>query len=310
MNTSISIDRNQISVIIVNYNAGHFLLNSVRSALDQAAEVIVVDNASNDRSIENLENIKSPSKNLKIILNKKNLGFAAACSVGVQQAAEKFILFLNPDCEIKPGSLKRMLDVMIDHPTAGMVGGLLLNPDQTEQGGGRRLIPTPWRSFVRSFGLLRFADRWPRLFHDFYLHQQPLPKNPIEVDAISGALMLVRREAITDVGSWDSGYFLHYEDLDWCLRFSQKGWKVLFVPDAPVIHHLGVCSQERPLFVEWHKHKGVMRFYKKFFSRQYPGPLMGLVAFGVWLRFVIICIRHFIQRMRKSFTKNKIKMNN
>lgn len=290
-----------ISVVIVNYNAGDYLLSSVQIALDQAIEVIVIDNASDDLSLQNLAKAQLNGSELKIIQNKENLGFAAASNIGVQNSKYDFILFLNPDCELKPGSLKRLLDVLNDQPQAGMVGGLLLNPDGSEQGGGRRLIPTPWRSFVRSFGLLRFADRWPRLFHDFYLHHQPLPKRPIDVDAISGALMLVRRSALDDVGSWDSKYFLHYEDLDLCFRFAQKGWKVLFVPDAPVIHHLGVCSQERPIFVEWHKHQGVMRFYKKFFSRQYPGPLMWIVAIGVWLRFFLMSSRYSVKHFKAKF---------
>jgi GT2 family glycosyltransferase len=133
--------------------------------------------------------------------------------------------------------------------------------------------------------LNRFADRWPRLFFDFHLHKQPFPDAPLEVEAISGALMLVRREAMADVGPLDEGYFLHCEDLDWCMRFRKKGWKILFVPDAPVVHYRGTCSRSRPIFVEWHKHKGMMRFYRKFFRHQYPGMLMWLVALGVWLRF-------------------------
>ena len=167
----------------------------------------------------------------------------------------------------------------------GMVGGLLVNEDGTEQGGGRRAVPTPWRSFVRAFGLQRFANCWPKLFYDFHLHKQPLPDSPIEVEAISGACMLVKRDVMEDVGLWDEGYFLHCEDLDWCMRFRQKGWKILFVPDARISHALGACSQLRRVFVEWHKHKGMLRFYRKFFWHQYPGVLMGLVVAGVWLRF-------------------------
>jgi hypothetical protein len=100
--------------------------------------------------------------------------------------------------------------------------------------------------------------------------------------------MLVKREAMEDVGPWDEGYFLHCEDLDWCMRFRRKDWGILFVPDARIIHHQGACSRSRPLFVEWHKHKGMMRFYRKFFRDRYPKPLWALVAFGVWLRFLMI----------------------
>jgi hypothetical protein len=85
---------------------------------------------------------------------------------------------------------------------------------------------------VRAFGLHRFSDRWPKLFYDFHLHKLPLPNAPIEVEAISGACMLVKRDSMADVGLWDEGYFLHCEDLDWCMRFRQKGWKILFVPNV------------------------------------------------------------------------------
>ena len=152
----------------------------------------------------------------------------------------------------------------------------------------RRALPTPWRSFVRAFGLFRFADRWLNLFYNFNLHKQPLPDGPIEVEAISGACMLVKREVVVDVGRWDEGYILHCEDLDWCMRFRQKGWKILFVPDARIIHVQGASSQSIPVFVEWHKHKGMVRFHRKFFHHQYPGALMWLVTVGVWLRFGLV----------------------
>lgn len=169
-----------------------------------------------------------------------------------------------------------------------MVGGLLENCDGTEQAGGRRAVPTPWRSFVRAFGLHRFSHRWPSLFFDFHLHKQPLPVEPIVVEALSGACMLIKREALDNVGLWDESYFLHCEDLDLCMRFRQKGWKIMFVPGARLTHFLGKCSEDCPVFVEWHKHKGMIHFYRKFFKHQYPGVLMWLVILGVWLRFVLV----------------------
>ncbi|MDY7576119.1 glycosyltransferase family 2 protein [Actimicrobium sp. CCI2.3] len=237
---------------------------------------------------------------VQIIRNERNLGFAAACNIGARTAVAPYLLFLNPDCYFVPGTLSILLDALRADGQAGMVGGLLINSDGSEQPGGRRAIPTPWRSFVRAFGLNRFADRWPKLFFDFHLHKQPLPARPVEVEAISGACMLVSREAVQQVGLWDDAYFLHCEDLDWCMRFRQKGWKILFVPTAKMSHALGVCSSSRPLFVEWHKHKGMMRFYRKFFRHQYPFLLMGLVAVGVWLRFALVAASHLFKRMCRS----------
>ncbi len=281
-------DQLPVSVVIVNYNAGPFLSKSIHSALSQVNEVLVVDNASSDSSLEFCARHFPEEPKLKVIRNTANLGFAAACNIGAAQAVQPYILFLNPDCILGVGSLQRMVQVLEMNPEAGMAGGLLINQDGTEQAGGRRAVPTPWRSFVRAFGLYHLSGYWPRLFFDFYLHKQPLPDRPLEVEAISGALMLVRREAMNNVGPWDKDYFLHCEDLDWCMRFRQKRWNILFVPDAPVVHHKGTCSRSRPIFVEWHKHMGMMRFYRKFFRRQYPGAVMALVALGIWSRFVAV----------------------
>ncbi len=286
-----------LSTIIVNYNAGSLLRDCVASLLNCPLdiEIIVVDNASVDSSLDALAGLP-----VRIIRNPDNRGFAAACNIGMRAASGSFLLFLNPDTCFEPGALSGLLDAMRADGQAGMAGGLLVNPDGSEQAGGRRAIPTPWRSFVRGFGLARFSNRWPKLFFDFHLHKQPLPLQPVEVEAISGACMLVAREAIADVGEWDEGYFLHCEDLDWCMRFRQKGWKILFVPSARIMHIHGGCSYSRPIFVEWHKHKGMMRFYRKFFRHQYPGGLMVLVAVGVWLRFGMLAVYHVARRIGRG----------
>ncbi len=287
-----------ISTIIVNYNAGELLRSCVDSLLNcpLEVEIIVVDNASTDDSLDTLSGLPY----VQVIKNPLNVGFAAACNRGARVATAPFLLFLNPDCSFKPGALAGLLDAIGMDDLIGMAGGFLANSDGTEQAGGRRAVPTPWRSFVRAFGLARFSDRWPRLFFDFNLHQQPLPDHTIEVEAISGACMMVRREAMQDVGAWDEGYFLHCEDLDWCMRFRQKGWKILFVPSAQITHALGVCSKSRPVFVEWHKHKGMIRFYRKFFRHQYPGAMMGLVTVGVWLRFGFMAVYYTGQRIGQA----------
>jgi GT2 family glycosyltransferase len=285
-----------ISVVIVNYNAGSLLAECVGSALSQVDEVLVVDNASHDASMAQCADLYATDSRLTLISNGTNLGFAAGCNIGFLQSKGDTILFLNPDCRLEANAVSAMLEALQADPSGGMVGGLLMNLDGSEQGGGRRAIPTPWRSFVRAFGLNRFENRWPKLFFDFHLHKQPLPAHPIEVEAISGACMLVKRQAVADVGLWDEGYFLHCEDLDWCMRFRQKNWKILFAPTAHIHHALGVSSRHRPIFVEWHKHKGMMRFYRKFFHHQYPGLLMGMVAMGVWLRFALIAAYYLGKR--------------
>ena len=292
MRSRLTTNHAEVSTVIVNHNAGVLLSKCVASALAQSSKVIVVDNLSSDDSLSTLGQRFPDESRLHVVCAERNLGFAAACNLGASYVQTPYLLFLNPDCILGDGALPRMVGALEADPHAAMAGGLLLHPDGTEQPGGRRAVPTPWRSFVRAFGLFRFADRWPRLFLDFYLHKQPLPDRPIEVEAISGALVLVRLAAAREVGLWDESYFLHCEDLDWCMRFRKRGWRILFVPDAPAVHHHGACSQARPIFVEWHKHRGMIRFYRKFFRHQYPLGLMWVVIMGVWLRFGMVAAYH------------------
>lgn len=288
-----------VSVIIVNFNAGPLLKQAVQSVLlsEAVSKAIIVDNKSTDQSMSEIEQLCLLQPRLTCIRNKENIGFAKACNIGVEAADNcEYLFFLNPDCLMKGNALETLLTFMKSSPETGMAGPLLFNPEGTEQLGGRRAVPTPWRSFVRAFGLSKLGERYPRLFSDFLLHQQPLPDGPTEVEAISGSCMLVKREALSDVGSLDEGYFMHCEDLDWCMRFRNRGWKIMFVPDARVIHHKGACSKTRPIFVEWHKHKGMMRFYRKFFRNQYPGVLMWIVSLGVWLRFGVLAIWYSVRK--------------
>ena len=275
-------------VIIVNYNSGSLLVNSVQSALDSGAQkVFVVDNHSLDKSLAFLDS-SIHDERVHIIRNPKNLGFASACNIGTRASNANILLFLNPDGVLTPGALTRMIEVLKSKSSTGMVGGLVCNPDGSEQRGGRRTFPTPRTTFARAFGLTKLAKWFPTLYSDFLLHQNPLPKQPVPVEAISGSCMLVKREAIDDVGLWDEDYFLHCEDLDWCMRFHKKNWLVMFVPDAKIIHALGACSKSRPVFVEWHKHRGMLRFYKKFYKQSNLDPTWWLVVIGVWTRFIAL----------------------
>lgn len=289
------------SVVIVNYNAGPVLRDCILAVLPQAMQVIVVDNASEPAGFEAAVAGFAADPRVVIIRSETNRGFAAGCNCGIAVATEPNILFLNPDSIVRPGAVARMCAVLAGDSEAGMAGGFLISPDGSEQGGGRRAVPTPWRSAVRAFGLSRLARRWPKLFDDFYLHRAPCPTEPIAVEAISGACMLVKREVLENVGSFDEGYFLHCEDLDLCMRLRQRGWSILFVPDAPVLHHKGVCSRDRRIFVEWHKHRGMMRFYNTHFRHQYPAGLMAVVGLAVWARFaglaVVIGLRGLPRRV-------------
>lgn len=292
-----------VTAIIVNYNAGSHLKACLHSVLPQVKTVVVVDNASEDNSIDECKRAFSDQVNVIFILNKSNLGFSAACNIGLKSVCGTHVLFLNPDCQLEKDSVALLLKQIGSDLRVGMVGGLLLNTDGTEQAGGRRVIPTPWRAFVRAFGLFRLSRYWPELFSDFNLHKASLPDRPVEVEAISGACMLVRSEAIDDVGSWDEQYFLHGEDLDWCMRFRQKGWKVMFVPSARIVHASGVCSKKRPVFVEWHKHKGMILFYSKFYKAKHSYLLFVMVFLGVACHFSLVTARHYSQRTIRAIKK-------
>lgn len=275
-----------VSVIIVNYNAGSLLAEAVArvACSTVAVEIFVSDNGSSDDSLALLRQRLGDAPNIHIIENTANLGFARGNNAVLPMAGGDWLLFLNPDCLIQADTLERMLLAVDGRADVGMAGCLILNADGSEQTGCRRRIPTPWQALMRvvNLGKLLPSRSWAE---DFNLTGTPLPGQPVDMEAISGAFMLVRRAALEKVGPWDEGYFLHCEDLDWCMRFTQAGYRILFVPDVVVTHAKGGCSLSRPVFVEWHKHKGMARFYRKFFRDRYPLALMGLVYLAVWARF-------------------------
>jgi len=289
----------KVSIIIVNFNGGELLTDCVRSVLASSVpvEVLVSDNGSSDGSIRLLEQ-SIQDERLHIVHNGENLGFARGNNRVIPLSTGDYLLILNPDCIIQSDTIASMLVQMELHPEAGMAGCLIRNPDGSEQAGCRRRVPTPWRTLVRMTCLDRLFSNHPR-FESVVMHLQPLPEEPVYQEAISGAFMLVGRTAIEQVGLMDEGYFLHCEDLDWCMRFCQNGLKILFVPDVEVTHARGVCSHDRPVRVEWHKHKGMVRFYRKFFRHQYPLLLMWCVICMVWLRFAIVAAVATMRRIAR-----------
>jgi GT2 family glycosyltransferase len=264
----------RVRVVVVNYNAGALLTECVRrlAASTLPLDIVVADNASIDDSLAQLR--AAAIADVAIVENGANLGFAKANNIALRDWDGDYALLLNPDCLIEPDSVEKVLAVMDAAPGAGMAGCLIRNPDGSEQAGCRRLSPTPGRVLKSMFGGTGVN-----------LTERPLPAAVISVEAISGAFMLVRRSAMAQVGLLDEGYFMHCEDLDWCLRFRHAGWSILFVPDVAVTHVKGACSADNRVRVEWHKHLGMARYYRKFFRERYPLPLLWLVYLAIWTRF-------------------------
>ena len=288
----------ELSVIIVNYNAGDLLADCVAAVLASgvAVQVLISDNGSSDGSLAVLGARVGADPRVAIVENRANLGFAAGNNRVLGRARAPYLLFLNPDCILGPETLPRMLAFMDATPSAGMAGCTIRNPDGSEQVASRRAIPDPWIGLVRVLHLDRI---WPRLTRGRRLNltDQPLPEGPVRVDAISGSFMLVRRRALDEVGPLDEGYFLHCEDLDWFVRFARAGWGIYLVPDAEVVHHKGACSAGRPVRVEWHKHRGMARFFRKFQFADYPLPFSLLVMAGIWAPFGVAAAVHGTRRL-------------
>lgn len=293
----------RVSVIIVNFNAGPLLSTCVKSVLASPVEleVIVSDNGSTDDSLALLQEFCGTDQRLTIIENCENLGFARANNVALGAARGRYLLFLNPDCVVPPPTLNRMLQFMDATLDAGMSGCIVRDPSGREQVASRRVIPDPWIGMVR---LLHLERALPSLLLSKRVEPraQPLPEAPVQVEAISGALMFVRRAALEQVGQLDEGYFLHCEDLDWFVRFGKAGWQIYLIPDIDAVHYKGACSVGRPLFVLWHKHLGMTRFFRKFQFCKYPLPLSLLVILGIWVHFAVVVsiawIRKQVQRLR------------
>ncbi len=251
-----------LSVVVVNFNSGAFLeaaTFALLASLPPGSELIVVDNDSSDSSTAPLRD----HDGIIFVQLERNVGFGAAANIGAAKARNELIVFLNPDAFVPDGTLQRMADYLATHPESGLCGALLLDFQGREQAGSRRYDPT----LLRSLGKAVRSIVPMRMFPTFDRHDEPLPSTPVQVDAISGACMMVRRQVHQDIDGFDQGFFLHFEDLDYCRRARDAGWDVGFVPDAPVFHYQGasgLITEDRLL---QHKHAGLARYLDKFGSQ-------------------------------------------
>ena len=203
-----------VAVIIVNYNSGAFLKQCLVSLRQSTIplEIVVVDNGSSDGSADFISKASRVS-DCQLIRNLTNLGFAVAVNQGVQSTIAEDILLINPDCIVQPHSVAG-LKLAMQREECGAVGGLVFGFDGREQAGCRRRDPTLARSVIKLLGKL--GVRFGLMGVD--LTTESLPVSPIQVDAVSGAFMMIHRESFDAIGGMDEGYFLHFEDLDLCRR--------------------------------------------------------------------------------------------
>jgi GT2 family glycosyltransferase len=253
-----------LSIIIVSWNVRELLrdcLDSIDAAKgDLSFEVIVVDSDSNDGSPELVAN-EFPWVRLRRC--EKNVGFPAGNNLGIEMASGRFLLFLNPDTRIIGDAMQRMIGYLDHEVRAGVVGPTLLNPDGSLQ-SSRRRFPSLVTAFVESTWLERYAPR--HVLRHYYAEDLP-PAESVEVDWLVGACMMVRGEAIAQVGGMDEAYFMYSEELDWCRRMKDAGWRIAHLPDAKVIHHTGKSSEQAVTARHINFQRAKLRYFQKYHGR-------------------------------------------
>jgi N-acetylglucosaminyl-diphospho-decaprenol L-rhamnosyltransferase len=273
-------------VAIVRHGAPD-LLRSCLGSLERIEDarpwrVTVVDSGSPDSTPEMVER-EFPWVEL---IRRPNIGFSAASNLILQRNGGEFVLLLNPDTELRDGAVRSCLERMDAEPTVGMVGCKLVLPSGELDHASKRSFPTPLSALAHFSGLGR-ARRAPRALSR-YRATELGEDEPGRVDAVNGAFMLVRTEAVREVGLLDEGYWLYMEDLDWCYRFRQRGWEVFYDPAGVVLHVKGGSSGERRgRRQEIAFHRGMGRFYRKFYAPSASAPVALAVYLGIGAKLLV-----------------------
>jgi N-acetylglucosaminyl-diphospho-decaprenol L-rhamnosyltransferase len=284
-----------VAVVLVTYQSARDLAMCLGS-LERAAgphplEVVVVDNASTDASVE-----IARSYGAKVLENHANQGLSRAINTGVAVAGAPWLLVANPDTWLSPGSLRRLLATAAADPRIGCVGPHLANPDGSDYPTGRR-----FPSLLMGAAHAALAPVWPDNPATRWYHMAGVDRSrPLEVDWVSGACMLLRRQAFEEIGGFDPGYFMYFEEMDACLRLRRAGWRVVFDPLAEVKHVVGGSTSSAPYRKVVHHHASALRFY----CRRYAGDprlvLAPLVAAFLTLRGAASLARTALERHRQA----------
>jgi len=271
----------EISVIIVNYNVKYLLekcLYSVQAALRNIpGEIIIVDNASSDNSIEYLQPL---FPGVKFIANPINKGFGSACNTGFQQSSGEYILFLNPDTIVPTDCFKKCLDFIQTKKEAGALGIKMLNGSGNYLKESKRNFPSVPASLFKMMGL---ASLFPhsKLFAAYYAGH--LSENEIhEVDVLSGAFMLIKRNVFIEVKGFDEDFFMYGEDIDLSYRIQKAGYKNYYFPETSITHYKGASTKKRSMAHIKSFYGAMSIFVDKHYSGGTKGVFKFILKTGIW----------------------------
>jgi len=224
-------NKDTLSVIIPSWNTADVTVKCVKTVNQflPEAKIVIVDNASSDDSVVKLRRLNY--KNLKIIINSTNLGYAKACNIGAKNCQTDFVLFFNSDSEMLDDSLLKVIDYYQQNPNMGIIGLKMLNPDLTIQ-------PS---AFPPQTILNAFKEFW--LKQPTYSKYLPPGNQPAEVFAVSGGALLIKKKILDQIGGWNEKYFFYYEDIDICRQAHRFGYKVIYYPQTSVIHRHGLSGK-------------------------------------------------------------------
>ena len=275
-----------VSAVIVNWNSGAALRECLDCLVDRTAcrflNIVVVDNASSDGS----QSAAQRFPGVVLVQNDENRGFASGVNQGLAVARGDVVLVLNPDVVLTPSTVPALVEFVTRRADVAVVGPKLVNPDGSVQGSARR-APSAWTGlFGRSTPLTKLMPNNP-------FSRRELPglwnggREPVEVDWLAGACLLVRREAVNQVGVMDERFFLFFEDADWCIRFRQAGWKVYYCPEAEAMHTVGQSRRRRRLRSTMDLHRSAYYFMRKHHFRSRWHPATPVLMIGLLMHFLV-----------------------
>ena len=282
---------NMIDILYVNYNSSKLLCKSIESVLENSAirspNVFVWDNRSND----NVDLIKRHFPLATLIKSGENVGFARGINELIQRSHSPYLVILNPDTLIEKGFVDDTIRFLENNPEVGILGPQILNADGTVQGSARK-FPNPMTSlFGRSSPLTKLFPNNSITAKNILTIKNGFHQ-PIEVDWVSGACMVVRRQIMADLGGFDELFFLYWEDADLCRRIKSAGWKVVYFPTASVTHFGGRSSNTRPVFANYQFHKSCHLLYEKYADWPYSA-LTPAAAVALMLRFTAAALLNY-----------------